>query len=86
MPRQLTTQRCPASEASTSMDVVDTFAPAEAWMCVYRGTPMPVETKFLRLRQQVELGCHIKGWSVCWLGGWDRRRIFYVGMVSRVKS
>ena len=47
---------------------------------------MPVETKFLRLRQPVELGHRIDGWCVCWLGGWDRHRIFYVVMVSRVKS
>jgi len=46
---------------------------------------MPVETKFLRLRQPVELGYRINGWRVCWLGG-DRHRIFYVVMVSRVKS
>ena len=30
---------------------------------------MPVETKFLRLRQPVELGDRINGWRVCWLGG-----------------
>ena len=47
---------------------------------------MPVETKFLRLRQPVELGHRIGAWRVCWLGGWDRHRIFYLVMVSRVKS
>jgi hypothetical protein len=47
---------------------------------------MPVETKFLRLRQPVELGRRIKGWRVCWLGGWDRHQIFFVVMVSRVKG
>jgi hypothetical protein len=47
---------------------------------------MPVKTKFLRLRQRVELGHQIEGWRVCWVGGWDRHRIFYVVMVSRVKS
>ena len=47
---------------------------------------MPVETKFLRLHQPVELGHRIDGWRVCWVGGWDRHRIFYVVMVSRVKS
>ena len=47
---------------------------------------MPVETKFLRLRQSVDLGDHIDGWRVCWLGGWDRHRIFYVVLVERVKS
>jgi hypothetical protein len=47
---------------------------------------MPVETKFLHLRQPVDLDCRIKGWRVCWLGGWDRYRIFYIVMVSRVKG
>ena len=47
---------------------------------------MPVETRFLRLRQAVELGHQIDGWCVCWLGGWDRPRIFFVVMVSRVKK
>ena len=47
---------------------------------------MPVQTKFLRLRAPVALGDRIQGWRVCWLGGWDRHRIFYVVMVSRVKS
>ncbi len=47
---------------------------------------MPVETKYLRLRQPVALGCRIDGWRVCWLGGWDRQRIFYIVMVQRVES
>ena len=47
---------------------------------------MPVETRFLRLREPVELGHRIDGWCVCWLGGWDRDRIFYVVMVLRVKN
>jgi len=47
---------------------------------------MPVETKFLLLRRPVELSYRIGGWRVCWLGGWDRNRVFYVVMVSRVKS
>jgi hypothetical protein len=44
-------------------------------------TPVPVETKCLRLRQPVELGHRIDGWRVCWLGGWNRHRISYVVMV-----
>jgi hypothetical protein len=47
---------------------------------------MTVETKFLRLHQPVPLGARIDGWRVCWLGGWDRQRTFYVVMVSRVKG
>jgi hypothetical protein len=47
--------------------------------------PMTVETKFLRLRQPVPLGARIDGWRVCWLGGWDRHRFFFIVMVERVK-
>jgi len=43
-----------------------------------------VETKFVRLGQAVELGDHIDGWRVCWLGGWDKGRVLYVAMVLRV--
>jgi hypothetical protein len=43
-----------------------------------------IETKFVRLRQAVELGDDIDGWRVCWLGGWDKGRVFYVAMVLRV--
>ena len=45
---------------------------------------MPVETKFLRLRQPAYLGHRMDGWRVCWLGGWDRHRIFYIVMVEKV--
>ena len=47
---------------------------------------MPIETKFFRLRQPVEWGHNIEGWRVCWLGGWDKGRVFYVVMAMRVKS
>jgi hypothetical protein len=33
--------------------------------------------------QPVALGECIEGWRVCWLGGWDRGKIFFVVMVSR---
>ena len=42
-----------------------------------------VETKFLRLRQPATRGDRIDGWRVCWVGGWDRGKIFFVVMVSR---
>jgi hypothetical protein len=42
-----------------------------------------VETKFLRLKEAPSLGTMIEGWRVCWLGGWDRGRIFFVVMVER---
>jgi len=46
--------------------------------------PSPViETKFLHLRQPVALGDRIDGWRVCWLGGWDKGRVFYMVMVER---
>jgi len=44
---------------------------------------MEIRTKFLRLRSQVFLGDRIEGWRVCWLGGWDKGRIFFVVMVER---
>jgi hypothetical protein len=44
---------------------------------------LQVETKFLRLRQPATLGERLDGWRVCWLGGWDRGRLFYVVMVER---
>ena len=43
-----------------------------------------VETKFVRLRRAVDLGDDIDGWRVCWVGGWDKGRVFYVAMVLRV--
>jgi hypothetical protein len=45
--------------------------------------PMPVQTKFLRLRQPAALGDRIDGWRVCWLGGWDKGRVFFVVMVEK---
>ena len=45
---------------------------------------MRIETKYLSLGQPVELGCAIGEWNVCWLGGWDKGRVFYVVMVVRV--
>ena len=46
---------------------------------------MLVETKFLHLHRPVALGARIEGWRVCWLGGWDRHRFFFVVMVEKVK-
>ena len=42
-----------------------------------------VETKFLRLRKPPQMGDWIDGWRVCWLGGWDKGRVFFVVMVLR---
>jgi hypothetical protein len=43
-----------------------------------------VETRFVRLRQAVELGEDVDGWRVSWVGGWDKGRVFYVAMVLRI--
>ena len=32
-----------------------------------------------------EWWARIDGWRVCWLGGWDRHRFFFIVMVERVK-
>ena len=39
---------------------------------------VPVQTKFLRLRAPAALGDRIQSWRLCWLGGGDRGRIFFV--------
>ncbi len=44
-----------------------------------------VQTKFLRLRHPVTIGSYFGDWRVCWLGGWDRSRVFYVVMVERIE-
>jgi hypothetical protein len=44
---------------------------------------LQVETKFLRLPQPARLGDRIDGWRVCWVGGWDRGKVFFVVVVSR---
>ena len=44
---------------------------------------MRIETKFLRLREAVAWGHEIDDWQVCWLGGWDKQRMFYIVMVMK---
>jgi hypothetical protein len=44
---------------------------------------MHVQIKFLRLCKPVSLGDLIEDWRVCWIGGWDKCRVFFVVMVSR---
>jgi hypothetical protein len=41
------------------------------------------ETKFLHLKTPAMLGERINGWRVCWLGGWDRGKLFYSVMVEK---
>ena len=48
--------------------------------------PTSLETKYLHLRQAVPMGHRIDGWRVCWLGGWDKQRLFFIVMLVRVKE
>ena len=45
---------------------------------------MRVETKFLRLFRAVAIGDDVDGWRVCWVGGWDKCRVFFVVMLEKV--
>jgi hypothetical protein len=54
-------------------------------MCVDESA-MHDQTKFLHLRQPVSLGDHIDNWRVCWLGGWDKCRVFFVVMVGNAPA
>jgi len=45
---------------------------------------MQMETKFLRLRTPVELGSLFDAWTVCWLGGWSKHRMYYLVMLVRI--
>jgi hypothetical protein len=45
-----------------------------------------METKFLRLRTPVELTSRFDDWRVCWLGGWDKHRHFYLVMLVKVPN
>jgi hypothetical protein len=49
------------------------------------GNNMRMETKFLRLRTPVELGSRFGDWSVCWLGGWSKHRLYYLIMVVKLE-
>ena len=45
---------------------------------------MQMETKFLRLHTPVELGSLFGDWTVCWLGGWSKHRMYYLVMLVRI--
>jgi hypothetical protein len=45
-----------------------------------------IKTKFIRTRRPVALAEWIDGWRVCWVGGWDRGKIFFVAMACRPDS
>jgi hypothetical protein len=48
------------------------------------GSNMKMETKFLRLRTPVELCSRFGDWSVCWLGGWQKHRMYYLVMLVKL--
>jgi hypothetical protein len=45
---------------------------------------MQMETKYLRLRNEVALGSRFEDWEVCWLGGWSKHRLYYLVMLVKV--
>jgi hypothetical protein len=45
---------------------------------------MSLETKYMHLLQPVPMAYRIDGWRVCWLGGWDKQRPFFVVMLVRL--
>jgi hypothetical protein len=49
-----------------------------------RVTQQQVQTMFMRLRQPAVLGEEIDGWQVCWLGGWDPGKVFFLVMGKRL--
>ena len=44
---------------------------------------MEIRSKFLWLSKAHQLGDRMNGWRVCWLGGWDKDRIWFVVMAER---
>ena len=45
---------------------------------------MTVDTNFYACVSPF-MGTRISGWRVCWLGGWNRDRFFFIVMVEKVK-
>ena len=39
----------------------------------------------MHLQKPVPMGHRIDGWRVCWLGGWDKQRLFFVVMLVRLQ-
>jgi hypothetical protein len=44
---------------------------------------MHIQTKFLVLSKPAALGDEIDGWRVSWVGGWDKRRVFFYVIVLK---
>ena len=45
---------------------------------------MQIETKYLRLRTSVTLDSRFGDWRVCWLGGWEKHRMYFLVMLVRL--
>jgi hypothetical protein len=43
-----------------------------------------MKTEYRRLRMPVTIGSRFGDWRVCWLGGWEKHRLYYLVMVVRV--
>ena len=54
-------------------------------MCGMQGFTQ-IETRFLRLCSCVEVGAIVDGWTVTWVGGWDKARAFFLVMVIRTTT
>jgi hypothetical protein len=54
--------------------------------CQIGADNMKMQTKFLRLRTPVELGSRFGDWSVCWLGGWGKHRLYYLVMLVKIEG
>jgi hypothetical protein len=75
-------QRCAIDITCEATALPETTPPPEARSG--RLEELQVQTRFLRLRKPTVVGERINGWRVCWLGGWDKGRVFFVVMVERV--
>ena len=45
---------------------------------------MQMETEYRRLPMPVTVGSRFDDWRVCWLGGWEKHRLYYLVMLVRV--
>src|SRR5438046_2568433 len=77
---------CVSGRQRYAIDITCTTTafPPEELAADHRPTVPRVDTKFLHPREPVNLGDRIDGWRVCWRGGWDRGKVFFVVMVERV--
>lgn len=45
---------------------------------------MQIKTEYRRLLVPVTMGSRFGDWRVCWLGGWEKHRLYYLVMLVRV--